>query len=824
MADMQFKSFEELKKHSDLTKELLIKLKNSPSETVYNSFTSLAEKGLDQRNNLEKRLVFLFRAGAVASILCKKADFEKFKDKKGQVFYLKYTDCVNEIDKLSPRVGLLYDDKANKREPQIIPKKEPIPKVVPVKKSSLFIGPKEVVGAVINEKKCVVVFDYRLDKSRTIAGLNFPNFIVISVDNGVIVKGLIFNKLSTQLPVGQRPLLPKVFEADLIVFMEERDPTIENGNLVTGTKADILRRAVTQYHPHQKKLGEDKGPFILKGGFDNFKLTYPTYISSDQQSINKADLDEVQLCINDYKNSVSHLVYPDVSLTREISHKDVPPKQEPSKRKETTFDINPNAPSSAFVVSHPKPGKCVRYSFVITFVLLLFHHVRKQDLVIDEVKPPVPKHSPPPNEPPANKPSVLPPGPSIDRSSKPNIPEPRPPKTDARPPPRNNNVVATIDRSTKPQKMSTEDESRCLEIYDKMYKFTAEDSSRRSGPSRGNQGFTGLFNTGNTCFMNASLQALIHTPELVRLFTRKNFMTEINPKNQFGTRGIISSVFSALLDLMWSGEYSAIRPKKFLNTFASEVNSTLADGHQHDASEFQIFLLDALHEDTNSVYHRVSFEQNYKGGARIAEEADDYNKKSLRFSNSPINRIFNLQTVSELSCQKCHDRSVTFEDCSLITVELPQNSRHTSLEDCLSRHFSESPLDDWNCPKCKSRQMAQRITKLWKLPSVLVVHLKRFSIVNGDYEKNDMYVSFEPEKLDLQVFLHGKASWSQGCQYRLYAITNHRGRLSRGHYTALVAHATTGEWMRMDDDMVSPTTCTRSDLGDAYILFYRKMS
>lgn len=31
------------------------------------------------------------------------------------------------------------------------------------------------------------------------------------------------------------------------------------------------------------------------------------------------------------------------------------------------------------------------------------------------------------------------------------------------------------------------------------------------------------------------------------------------------------------------------------------MNASLADGQQHDAQEFQIYLLDALHEDTNRV-------------------------------------------------------------------------------------------------------------------------------------------------------------------------------------------------------------------------------
>lgn len=41
-------------------------------------------------------------------------------------------------------------------------------------------------------------------------------------------------------------------------------------------------------------------------------------------------------------------------------------------------------------------------------------------------------------------------------------------------------------------------------------------------------------------------------------------------------------------------------PQEF---FARRVNTEMADRRQHDAQEFQLYLLDALHEDTN----RVSF-------------------------------------------------------------------------------------------------------------------------------------------------------------------------------------------------------------------------
>ncbi|PIO70754.1 ubiquitinyl hydrolase 1 [Teladorsagia circumcincta] len=262
--------------------------------------------------------------------------------------------------------------------------------------------------------------------------------------------------------------------------------------------------------------------------------------------------------------------------------------------------------------------------------------------------------------------------------------------------------------------------------------------------------------------------------------------------NTMGTGGVISAVFSAMMDVIWSGQYTAIKPQRFLRLFASEVNSCLADGHQHDASEFQLFLLDALHEDTNQVTKRVSFEQNYKGGSQIMNDAKDYKSKSLKFSFSPVNEIFNLQTVSELSCTACGEQSATFEECSLITVELPVHASRTSLHQCLSSHFSQT-----------------------------VVHLKRFSMENGDYAKNTMPVDFDPGRLDLSEYLHANSP-EKAMPYRLYAVTNHCGRLNSGHYTALVCHGTTGEWLRFDDESVSTSSASGINTSEAYMLYYKK--
>uniref|UniRef100_F1KUZ2 Ubiquitin carboxyl-terminal hydrolase n=1 Tax=Ascaris suum TaxID=6253 RepID=F1KUZ2_ASCSU len=378
------------------------------------------------------------------------------------------------------------------------------------------------------------------------------------------------------------------------------------------------------------------------------------------------------------------------------------------------------------------------------------------------------------------------------------------------------------DRSIKPHIASSDDVKGLLILYDSMTKSIASGSTSR----RVNPGYTGLYNLGNTCFMNSTLQALFNTHSLRCVFTRRRFAELVNQRNKMGTFGVISAAFSALMDAVWSGAYSAIRPLQFLETFASEVNASLADRRQHDAQEFQIYLLDALHEDMNRVHRPVSFEQNYTG-MNLFEEGADYEAKSKMFSSSPVNDIFGCQTVSQLQCGTCQAQSVTFEEVTQLSVELPTRGASTII-DCIKAHFKPVVLDGsckWHCPKCKALRVATRVTRIWKLPKVLVVHLKRFSFVVDGWEKNDALIHFDCLPLDVSSVVHPlireKASPRSEC-FNLYAVTNHSGRLNSGHYTSVMHNEDTKEWLFYDDESVTPINADSICSKNAYILYFKK--
>ena len=73
-----------------------------------------------------------------------------------------------------------------------------------------------------------------------------------------------------------------------------------------------------------------------------------------------------------------------------------------------------------------------------------------------------------------------------------------------------------------------------------------------------NNGRIGLDNLGNTCYMNASLQALLHTHFLVEYFLTKEHLRELNVTNKFGYEGRVAMAFAKLVSDLWLSRQSEL--------------------------------------------------------------------------------------------------------------------------------------------------------------------------------------------------------------------------------------------------------------------------
>ena len=146
-----------------------------------------------------------------------------------------------------------------------------------------------------------------------------------------------------------------------------------------------------------------------------------------------------------------------------------------------------------------------------------------------------------------------------------------------------------------------------------------------------------------------------------------------------------------------------------------------------------------------------------------------------------------------------------------------------NLYDCLKLFTTEDSEqhcedDPWYCPKCKKHQQAMKKVDLWKLPEVLVVHLKRFSC---DCDKINTCIDFPLTGLDLTKVCLNKDG-DKKAVYDLYAISNHFGVSGGGRYTAYTKNVNDGKWYHFDDFSVSPATDRELVSKAAYVLFYTR--
>ncbi|XP_040381779.1 ubiquitin carboxyl-terminal hydrolase 8 [Oryza brachyantha] len=153
-----------------------------------------------------------------------------------------------------------------------------------------------------------------------------------------------------------------------------------------------------------------------------------------------------------------------------------------------------------------------------------------------------------------------------------------------------------------------------------------------------------------------------------------------------------------------------------------------------------------------------------------------------------------------------------------------RNEDSVALNGCLEAFLKEEPLgpeDMWYCPCCKKHQQAMKKLDLWRLPEVLVIHLKRFSYTQFTRNKLETFVDFPISDLDLSSYIIDKSELSN-CHYRLYAISNHYGNMGGGHYTASIYHEEGKGWYKFDDECVRPMTEDSIKTPAAYVLFYRR--
>ena len=145
------------------------------------------------------------------------------------------------------------------------------------------------------------------------------------------------------------------------------------------------------------------------------------------------------------------------------------------------------------------------------------------------------------------------------------------------------------------------------------------------------------------------------------------------------------------------------------------------------------------------------------------------------------------------------------------------------LNDCLKLFCEEENLNKdnkWYCNNCKKHKNAKKQIRFFKLPKYLIIQLKKFQNSAGFFyssnEKKNCFIKYPINNLDLSNFSENNQDNNQ--KYDLYAVIEHYGEISEGHYTAICK--LNDIWVLYNDSILSrindPVT------SNAYLLFYKK--
>lgn len=315
------------------------------------------------------------------------------------------------------------------------------------------------------------------------------------------------------------------------------------------------------------------------------------------------------------------------------------------------------------------------------------------------------------------------------------------------------------------------------------------------------RGLSGLQNLGNTCYMNASIQCLSHTMDLVHYFISKNYEKDVSKKNHSRTEFHIVIRFIEVLSLLWK-ENQTVNPKFFKMNLEGFVKRFVGY-QQQDSHECTIAILDLIHKGLSTPVEMTIRGKVNTLNDSLKKQAAEIWKLNYSQSFSFIIEHFYGQLVIKTKCPECDYKSYTFDPYNCLSLDIPKIPEVTLL-DCLSKSSQPEMLDDdnkWFCEKCNKKVNGVRETSIWKLPDILIIQLKKF--------KSKQKVNF-----DLNNFKIGNNN------YFLYAVTNHSGTIHSGHYWAYCKRDS--KWYNFNDTVVSPIDATKVISEENYVLFFKK--
>jgi len=330
--------------------------------------------------------------------------------------------------------------------------------------------------------------------------------------------------------------------------------------------------------------------------------------------------------------------------------------------------------------------------------------------------------------------------------------------------------------------------------------------------------------------MNSGLQCLCHIEPLVAYFLNGDFEREINNTNEFSSKGEVARAFAKLMCSIWQAEDSVCNPQDLHSKLARFAPHLFESGEQQDVQEFLSFCIDGLHEDLNRVTQRpmpITSEQELADERLGREQGEEVAAalawfRHLEHGKSFLVDLMQGQLRSIVTCSQCQHTSRRFDPFLYLSVPVTKGMMHVT--DCINKFLEEERLtgsEQWFCERCERKVDAIKKIDIWKLPPVLVLHLKRFEFDASTftYRKTENRLSMKLTFLDLSDFCSSEQR--DGAVYNVVGVSNHLGSFGSGHYTATCRVGGLGQntWQHFNDGLVTSYGGRNVVTKETYMIF-----
>ena len=334
------------------------------------------------------------------------------------------------------------------------------------------------------------------------------------------------------------------------------------------------------------------------------------------------------------------------------------------------------------------------------------------------------------------------------------------------------------------------------------------------------KGLCGLTNIGNTCYGNASLQALRHQVDLTIYILQDNHL-ELLKKKKPSEKTELVEAYGKLVKTMWTGDTSLAKTNEFWNKMVNAASKVGFEQFRipipHDSHEFLMFMLDEIHEALSEEV-TMTIRPNIKTPDIM--NALDFWKKSFEKNYSPMVELLFLLRRKSVVCSGCKNESITWEHRNVTELCVKKSSEPVELIDLMSDDCKGEDIDEYHCLKCPTRQKATMSYSYWRLGNWVIITLKRNENTG---QRINTHVKIPSRVCFDKVFHKGTEETSSKCDYELFSTIEHHGGSHGGHYTSHAKHPVTGKWVFYDDESATPVNDVRIN-HSTYTVMYRKVT